>query len=349
MPAFCLGSHISYYKDLMMLCKFPVPNKHSREIAVPCGQCLPCRINQRRIKSNRLVLEAKYHEYNSFLTLTYSDDNLPSSFVHKDTGEVFAGFSVVPDHHRLFLYNLRDRYRRHTGRSLRFYMVGEYGDKTGRPHYHYALFGYPTCLDLARRKRMPFFEPCQCVWCRMAFLAWQKKGHIFLGDLTLDSAQYVAGYVTKKLTNNSDYRQPGYTGPTNYDKLAGRYPEFSLMSNKPGIARDAVTDIVKKLQLYDVTDYEELPRTLMHGNRSLPMGRYLFDKICEEVGIDFAPKEKIKIFERALRSMFAVTSAHPSRDHFVKGSVAVALELLNAQRVINIESKFNLFSARKSL
>ena len=47
--------------------------------AVPfgCGQCLPCRVNKRRLWTNRIMLESMCHDDNAFVTLTYNDDNIP--------------------------------------------------------------------------------------------------------------------------------------------------------------------------------------------------------------------------------------------------------------------------------
>ena len=98
--------------------------------AYGCGQCLPCRINKKRVWTHRIMLESSLHTDNAFVTLTYSDENLP-----KDG-------SLVPRHVQLFLKKVRKEIE---PARLRFFCVGEYGDRTQRPHYHVALFGYPPC------------------------------------------------------------------------------------------------------------------------------------------------------------------------------------------------------------
>ena len=52
--------------------------RSSGVVAVPCGQCKNCRINQARIWTNRILMEQCCHDYSCFVTLTYDDEHLPS-------------------------------------------------------------------------------------------------------------------------------------------------------------------------------------------------------------------------------------------------------------------------------
>lgn len=166
----------------------------------PCGQCLPCRLNRRRLWTHRLLLEQHSHEFSSFATLTYSDDALP------------AGNTLVPKHTQDWLKRLRALLG--PARPLRYYLVGEYGDESQRPHYHAALFGLSHLEG----------ELLRTSW---------GHGHIQLGTLTKESAQYIAGYVTKKMTAPDDPR------------LQGRHPEFARMSLRPGIGAFPFPSLLK--------------------------------------------------------------------------------------------------------
>lgn len=139
-----------------------------------CGQCLPCRLNRRRLWSHRLMLESYFHEESCFVTLTYDQENLPH------------GNTLVPKHPQDWLKRLR----RNSSRKIRYFLVGEYGDDTQRAHYHAALFGVGySHSELIRQ-------------------SW-GKGHVHIGDLTEKSAAYIAGYVTKKMTSPDDPRLNG--------------------------------------------------------------------------------------------------------------------------------------------
>ena len=49
-----------------------------RNFKVPCGQCTGCRLERSRQWAVRMMHEAKSHADNCFITLTYSDDFLPT-------------------------------------------------------------------------------------------------------------------------------------------------------------------------------------------------------------------------------------------------------------------------------
>lgn len=189
------------------------------------------------------MLESLVHERASFVTLTYADENLPE------------GGTVIPRHLQLFM----KRVRKHAGRGIRFFGVGEYGDLTQRPHYHLALFGLGRSeADVIGR-------------------SW-NLGFSYVGDLTLDSAQYIAGYVTKKMTGKDDAR------------LEGRHPEFARMSLRPGIGALAARDVASALQNRhgwdEIGRLGDVPNVLKHGRKSLPLGRYMRTKLRAEMNFE---------------------------------------------------------------
>lgn len=138
-----------------------------------CGQCMPCRLNRRRLWTSRLMLESCLHEASFFATLTYDKEHVPHDG------------SVSPRDASLFLKRLRAFV---SPRKVRFYCVGEYGEIGGRPHYHFALFGLRD--ESAIRE----------VW---------KLGYCHTGLLEEASAAYIAGYVTKRMTSLDDPRLKG--------------------------------------------------------------------------------------------------------------------------------------------
>jgi hypothetical protein len=182
-----------------------------------------------------MLLESSNYKDNAFVTLTYAD--APRDLSVRD--------------YQLWL----KRMRRRVGK-FRFFLVGEYGDQTFRPHYHAALFGFAPCLFGADH---PKNRECPCSQCSVVRETWDA-GHVMVGMLSPQSASYVAGYVTKKMTVVGDPR------------LEGRTPEFARMSLRPGIGVDAMWDVASAMMRYDLG---HVPSQLRVGPKLFPLGRYL--------------------------------------------------------------------------
>lgn len=173
-------------------------------LSLPCGQCVGCRLERSRQWAIRCMHERALYDRNVFLTLTYDDDNLP------------AGGTLVKRDLQLFMKRLRKAY----GKGVRFYACGEYGERTLRPHYHLLLFNcdFEDKVFYKRAKRgerLYTSEIVRRLW---------PKGFNVLGDVSFDSAAYVARYILLKRT-----------GDRSAEHYAGRLPEFTLMSRRPGI------------------------------------------------------------------------------------------------------------------
>lgn len=297
-----------------MLCRNPYT---SGAAAYPCGQCMPCRFNRRRIWSHRILLESLQYADNTFCTLTYSDENLPPDG------------SLDPRHAQLWLKRLRFTY----GEKIRFYLVGEYGDTTLRPHYHAALFGFPNC----RRGTSYFPRPGSrcCAVCDIVASTWQH-GNILLAPLNEQTASYVAGYVTKKMTSKDDSR------------LNGRHPEFARMSLRPGIGHDALHEVASELIRYDLAS-PDVPLALRHGSKQLPLGRYLRRKLRLLVGLDEnAPQEVIDKMAEELSPMYEAAFSTP-RNAGRKNFFREALIDMDNGRVAQMEARNRIYKERRVL
>lgn len=225
---------------------------------IPCGQCAMCRMQRSREWANRIFLENELHDHGYFVTLTYSDWSLlehepscswmldkynlehhgteiPERNIQRclsyasdpDTGElVRPSISLNKRDFQLFMKRLRKRFPE---QKIRFYMCGEYGSETARPHFHVILW-----CDLPEIGLLPY---------KKTELGYDLMTSVDLADLwpygtnivapvTWESACYVARYVMKK-----------YTGPEGHVYTDnGLLPPFTLMSRRPGIAADAYSD-----------------------------------------------------------------------------------------------------------
>jgi hypothetical protein len=242
------------------------------------------------------MLEASQWNLNAFATLTYADP---------------APLSLSREHLQLFMKRLRSRWQGH----VRFYAVGEYSP-SGRPHFHLALFNFPTCQYFGLKR-----GDCPCRPCSVVRGSW-TFGHIMLGSLEPSSASYIAGYVLKKM--NSQRRE----------LLPGQIPEFALMSLRPGIGAGAMWDVASVLMQYPSRRLVDVPTTLRHGIRRLPLGPYLRRKLRERIGREALSRVK----DESVRPLFeyAKANAPPSvRRELVKALVGEFNEQLNR----NIKAK----------
>lgn len=139
----------------------------------PCSTCTICRHTRKQDWVMRLELEslAWNPQWISYVTLTYSDENLPqgNNLNYRDV--------------QLFL----KRVRKATGIRFRYFCCGEYGSKTFRPHYHMIIFGLPPA----------FADLFQDKWA----LGFVKTLPVLDGGFA-----YVAGYLHKKHTPRAEYK-----------------------------------------------------------------------------------------------------------------------------------------------
>lgn len=176
---------------------------------VACSRCIGCRLERSRQWAIRCVYEAQLHEANSFITLTYRDDQL----IHG--GNAYG--TLYPRHLELFWKRLRKWY----DKPIRYFACGEYGDKSHRPHYHACVFG----LDFPDQKLWSSKGGINLYTSDALDRLW-SHGMCTIGDVNFESAAYVARYIVKKrLGQDAD----------SYLK-EGIEPEFVRMSRRPGIA-----------------------------------------------------------------------------------------------------------------
>jgi hypothetical protein len=181
-------------------------------LTLPCGQCQGCRLERSRQWAVRVMHEASLYKQNSFVTLTYNDEHLKPSLDYSD--------------YQKFMKRLRKAF---SGQEVRFYMCGEYGEQNRRPHFHACLFNVDFQDKTVWRKDRGNYiyrsELLERLW---------PFGFSSIGELTFQSAAYVARYVMKKQTGFRSEEAYKYTDPETGEVL-DLTPEFNKMSLKPGI------------------------------------------------------------------------------------------------------------------
>ena len=222
-------------------------------LLLPCGKCIGCRLEYSKQWAVRCMHEAQMWKENSFVTLTYNEENLP------------YGSTLVPEHFTRFIRALRKT----TADPIRYFMCGEYGENFSRPHYHAILFNYwPE--DAEEIGQWYHSEKLQSVW---------RKGFVTIGHVTFDSAAYTARYVLKKMT--------GRVAELHYQKVVEEtgeiiqlQPEYSRMSNRPGIGNAWIKKYVSDVYPDDF---------VVHDGRKMKAPRY-YDKFLQDTNPELFEK-----------------------------------------------------------
>lgn len=147
-----------------------------RGIYVGCGKCIECKMKRTREWTLRLVMEAQDYSPSDvqFVTLTYDESSVPLTEDGQRT--------LCKRDWQLFMKRLRKA----LDYKCRFYAVGEYGLKTGRPHLHAIIYGLKV-------DDVHFVSKC-----------W-KHGFTLTKSFYKETCGYVAGYIQKKLFGSESY------------------------------------------------------------------------------------------------------------------------------------------------
>jgi len=316
-----------------MLCKSMVS---SNGIVHPCGQCLFCRINKKRDWISRLLLEAASHEENQFWTLTYEEDSLPTGTPpiggtdqarknylsqlgqrSNDAVSSQGGTLFKPDLARFF-----KRFRKSYS-HLRYYAVGEYGEKRGRPHYHVLAFG----VSVER-------EELRDTW---------KLGDVHIGDVESASITYCVEYALKsqKAAALIDLR---------------RQPEFAVMSTKPAIGAYAIGEFRTAITKSKPLPSGELliPDTFRLLGREYPVPRFIRNELEEEGFVSARTALRQNLGDKEVLSALLARSP-VAREEYKKYQVLWSddpvgdnqqLKQTLKQKLLNAESRQRIFGAR---
>lgn len=227
---------------------------------VPCGQCMPCRINRGRKWTGRLLLEwlcAPRPEPISswFVTLTYSEDSVPTTLSGALTLDRLKALKWIKNFS-------------HRESKLRYFAIGEYGDQTLRPHLHLGLFSCTLATVQALTDR------------------WQAtNGHASFSDMSPQRAAYLCQYTAKKLTKADDPRLP-----------KGCEPEFRTSSRNPPIGAAALPTLVDPYLTGAgrdiVRERGDVERTFRLHGKIYPLDNWMLTNMRRIIGIPLLHRER---------------------------------------------------------
>lgn len=193
-------------------------------VKIGCGRCIGCRLDRSLSWALRCVHEASLYEQNCFVTLTFDDESVG------DGGLKVSDFQN-------FMKRLRKKI---APQKVRFFHCGEYGSKLGRPHHHACLFGFdfPDKILFNKSLSNPVYTS------EMLAELW-PYGHHTIGNVTFESAAYVARYVMKKWSKDDLSVEELYNAMKGMtvEELKKMYygekhVEYITMSRRPGIGAE---------------------------------------------------------------------------------------------------------------
>lgn len=226
---------------------YPLYDERVLKVNVPCGQCIECRKQKARQWQVRLQEEIKCHEYNYFMTLTFSPDGLKEILDKSRLTECNAAAEYAVRH-------MLERYRKEYGHSLKHWLITELGHEgTERIHMHGLLLAdHPE-----------EFEEIQRVGDgMMARWKWWKYGNVFVGDyVNSRSVNYVVKYM-----NKIDDDHPGFNGQV----LAS-----------PGIGR-AYTDKKNNHELHTYRPGSTVDYYRLNNGAKIKLPKYYKNKFMNE-------------------------------------------------------------------
>jgi len=123
------------------------------------------------------------HPRNSFITLTYDEQNLKNPKLDYEEFQLFM-----------------KRLRKTQNDPIGHFTTGEYGEKSGRKHWHTLLFNYMPGDAVPSRKT----ERGDQIFSSKILESLWPKGRSEIGLITFESAGYTARYAAKKLTFGHD-------------------------------------------------------------------------------------------------------------------------------------------------
>ncbi len=213
------------------------------------------------------------HTHNSFITLTYNKEHLPDDL------------SLRIDHWQNFAKRLRkslsDEARKNGTKyqGFRFFHCGEYGEENLRPHYHACLFGLDFHHDRQPWKKTKngllfSSKRLETIW---------GKGFASIGQLTYQSAAYVARYVMKKAAKSHSGKKYTRFNPETGETWEVK-PEYVTMSRRPGLGAPWLTEFIG-----DVYPSDEV----IHDGQKFRPPRF-YDQHLDDNDLDTVKKKRAK-------------------------------------------------------
>lgn len=246
---------------------------------VPCAKCYGCKMAKAREWALRCSHESQLSEDNAYITLTYNEENLPT----------IRGIPTLkPRDFVLFMKRLRKHKHEqnpHNG-PIRFFQCGEYGT-LGRPHHHALLFN----TWFSDRNLLKQSDTGNLYTSKELEKLW-PHGFSSVGEVTFESAGYVARYTLKKTEEEFPKNDP-------------RVRPYLTMSRRPGIARNWAKKYKTGIYSYD--------EVITPAGKIMKPPRY-YDQIYNETNPEELKTIKLKRYKELTQHREKQQREQPNRN-----------------------------------
>lgn len=277
-----------------------------------CGQCTACRLRRSSEWATRCIHEAKQHNQNIWVTLTYDDEHLPDKYatgeIHPYTNKPVYSGSLKKRHMQDFYRRIRKALKKdnaiiHDG-LIRYYYAGEYGEKYHRPHYHACLFG----IDLSDKKHIKKTALGFDLYESKTLQELWPHGQHRISELTWETAAYTARYIMKKITGKQQQKKYK-TIDKETGEIRTKEPEFNDMSRKPGIGKGWYEKYKKSVYM------EKRAGVRIRGRLTAPP-RY-YDKLLQREDAEKYNRVKKRRFQDNLKKAANHTAARLQAEEII--------------------------------
>lgn len=223
----------------------------THRVDVPCGSCLGCRQAKARDWALRSCMELEEAGKGVFVTLTFDPAHCPERVQKRDL--------------QLFLKRFRKCF---PSGAVRYLACGEYGELSGRPHYHLIVFGIgledlPGSVLIRKGS-----TPESFLYSSPTVSHCWPYGFNSVAECTFNNCLYVARYGVKSLTSKREgfllmSRRPGLGVDWCKRNLDGS-SRFVYVGSHKGLLNSYLFHLVN-----DETDFERFERLSVSGSRNL--------------------------------------------------------------------------------
>lgn len=241
---------------------------------VPCNRCWQCLVRNMYQWKFRLMEEQKSSVSSFFCTLTYNETTVPKS----RNGLL----TLLKTDVQKFLKRLR-KYQEKNYKDypkIKYFLCGEYGTETMRPHYHAIFFNvHPEMTKIYNL----FNEEQKGVRLvtenyRSNFVEIWGLGNVDIAPAEAGSIAYTVSYMLKS-SKQDLFKNKKQLKLEALKEEDDREFEFRVMSN--GIGTGYLTP--EKIKYYND---KKIPFMVVEGGNKMAMPRYYKEKIYDEEALE---------------------------------------------------------------